>query len=115
MIDVSDGVANETWHLARASGCGAVIVQDKLPIDYQTVKVAELFDESAVEWALYGGEDYELLFTVPPADYEKVAALDEVSVVGYMTEKVSGVKLAMNDGSFADLKFLGYNHFIPQS
>ncbi|MDW8335233.1 MAG: thiamine-phosphate kinase, partial [Bacteroidia bacterium] len=111
MIDVSDGVANETWHLAKASGCGAVLVQDKLPIDYQTVKVSELFDESAVEWALYGGEDYELLFTVPVADYEKIVRVEDVSVVGYMTEKVSGVKLALSDGTFADLKFLGYNHF----
>ncbi len=115
MIDVSDGVANETWHLAQASGCGAVVVQDKLPIDYQTIKVAEMFDESPVEWALYGGEDYELLFTVPAMDYEKIIAVPEVAVIGYMTEKISGVKLAMSDGSFADLKFLGFNHFVGKS
>lgn len=114
MIDVSDGVANETWHLARASGCGAVIVQDKIPIDYQTIKIAELFDESPVEWAMYGGEDYELLFTVPAADYEKIVALPDVAVIGYMTDKITDVKMAMSDGSFADLKFLGFNHFVAK-
>jgi thiamine-monophosphate kinase len=111
MIDVSDGVASEVHHLCRQSGTGATIYQDKLPIDYQTQKTAELFDIPAVNFALFGGEDYELLFTIRQSDYNRVLEHPLIRPIGHMTAADQGVNLVLTNGSITELRALGFNHF----
>jgi len=87
------------------------VYQDKLPIDPRTRTVAELFNQQATQFALYGGEDYELLFTVSPADYESIKAYPGIATVGHITEPSTGLKLVYSDGSIGDLLPMGYRHF----
>ena len=111
MIDVSDGIASEVHHICRQSNVGAVIYQDKLPIDYQTVQAGELFDVPALNFALFGGEDYELLFTVKQSDFERVIESRLVRPIGHITNATQGVHLVLSNGSVTELKPLGFDHF----
>lgn len=111
MIDISDGLASELHHICRQSGCGAAIYSDKLPIDFQTISVAESFDISPVAFATNGGEDYEMLFTVPISAYESLKAAEGISIIGHITPDAGMVRLMYGDGSAADLKAEGWNHF----
>lgn len=110
LIDLSDGLASEVHHLCGASGTGAVIEAGLLPIHVQTFLAAERFDTAPLDFALYGGEDYELLFAIPEADKDK---LDEntFAVVGQVVEADAGVTLRMPDGEVLPLEMRGYNHF----
>ena len=108
MIDVSDGLASELLHLCRQSGTGAVIFDDNLPIDDQTHLAADEFGISPVTAALNGGEDYELLFTVRPQQYEKLANNARITAIGYLTSDPSQVVLATKAGQQTPLQAQGW-------
>ncbi len=111
MIDISDGLSNEINHLSKASKLGAVIYQDKLYSDYQTQKVSELLNIPLTTFMLYGGEDYELIFTISPQKYNEVTKNKDIRIIGYMTEQFSEPMLLQLDESYIPLKPYGYHHF----
>lgn len=109
MMDVSDGLSSELLHIAKASGVGCRIYEDRIPIDYQTAAMAEQFNMNLVTAALNGGEDYELLFTVPLSAHEKVAEMKGVSVIGHITRPELGTYMIGRDGGEVELKAQGWN------
>lgn len=109
MIDVSDGLASEALHIARKSGLGVNIYEDKIPIDYSTCNMAEDFKLIPSMCALNGGEDYELLFTIKQEDYEKINGMRELSVVGHMVNKKDGENLITNDNRSIPLNAQGWD------
>lgn len=111
MIDVSDGLASELHHLAAAGNVGFQVYQDKLPIDPQTTLVADELNLPATTCALYGGEDYELLFTVRQSDFIKLKELSGIAVIGHVTPAGTGVQLVLADGSVTDIPMQGFDHF----
>lgn len=112
MMDISDGLSSELMHICRASGTGCRIYEDRIPIDYQTAVMAEELNMNLVTAALNGGEDYELLFTVPLADHDKVEKLKGVKVIGYITKPELGMAMITRDGeSEIPLKAQGWNHW----
>lgn len=108
MIDVTDGLASDLLHLCRLSGTGCRIYYSKVPIDYETSRMAEEFGIDAMTPALNGGEDYELLFTVPLNQFEKLQGIDGVRVIGHMTEAGSSCLIAGDDGSEVELSSMGW-------
>lgn len=110
LIDVSDGVASETHHICRLSGCGAKVFASALPIDLETRSVADRFAEDVDSYALFGGEDYELIFTASEADLDKLDA-ETYAVIGEITESGEGVTVQSPDGELIPLSFGGYQHF----
>lgn len=113
MIDVSDGLSSELLHLCKASKCGCRVYEDRIPIDYQTAVMAEELDMNLVTAALNGGEDYELLFTVPLHLHDKVSHLDGIKVIGHMTKPELGCALVTRDGAEMQLRAQGFNHMAP--
>jgi len=111
MIDVSDGLASELFHLTQATGLGATIYGDKLPVDHITAQVAEEFSINPTVAALNGGEDYELLFTMPLDSYEKIKHIPEIRMIGHLTQAGSGVYLADQAGNKITLEAQGWNAF----
>lgn len=111
MIDLSDGLASDLLHICKRSGKGATIYEDKLTIDHETAMVAEDLGIPALTMALNGGEDYELLFTVPLEQYDKVRSLKEVTIIGHIVEEEAGVNLITNNGSILPVMAQGWNHF----
>ncbi len=111
MIDVSDGLANELLHLCTQSGTGAVIFDDNIPIDDQTYLTADEFKISPVTSALNGGEDYELLFTIRPQEYEKVKNNARITAIGYMTADPTQLVLATRAGQQTPIRAQGWKHF----
>lgn len=111
MMDVSDGLSSELLHLSHNSKVGVRVYEDKIPIDYQTALMAEEFNMNLVTATLNGGEDYELLFTVPLTDHEKVEKLKGVTVIGYTTQPDLGAALVTRDGAEIPLKAQGWNAF----
>ncbi|MDR2499433.1 MAG: thiamine-phosphate kinase [Tannerellaceae bacterium] len=109
MIDISDGLSSELLHIAQASGVGCRIYEDRIPIDYQTAAMAETFNMNLVTAALNGGEDYELLFTVPLSFYDAIAAINAIHVIGYVTEAEQGCFLVGRDGGEIPLVAQGWN------
>jgi len=109
MIDISDGLSSELKHICRKSEVGAVIYDEKLPIHTETKEVAMAFEIDATTCALSGGEDYELLFTVPQADYEKITLSEKISVIGYITEATERVHLITRQGRKHELHAQGWN------
>lgn len=109
MIDISDGLASELMHLCTQSGVGAMVFEDKLPIEDQTMLTATEFNISPITAALNGGEDYQLLFTVKQTDFEKIKNLSDVLPIGYMTAS-KAVELALTSGGTAAIKAQGWNH-----
>lgn len=109
MMDVSDGLSSELLHICKESGTGCRVYEDRIPIDYQTAVMAEELNMNLVTAALNGGEDYELLFTVPLTDHEKVEAIEGVKVIGYICKADLGCALVMRDGSEIALKAQGWN------
>lgn len=114
MMDVSDGLSSELLHIAKASDVGVRVYEDKIPIDYQTALMAEELNMNLVTAALNGGEDYELLFTVPLTDHEKVEKLQGVSVIGYVTKPELGAALVTRDGQELPLRAQGWNAFTQE-
>lgn len=110
MMDISDGLSSELMHICTQSNAGCRIYEERIPIDYQTAVAAEEFNFNVYTAALNGGEDYELLFTVPLTDHERVSALDDVHVIGHITRPELGRKLVTRDGNEFDLKAQGWQH-----
>ena len=111
MIDVSDGLASELFHLAAASGLGCKIYEVKIPIDPQTDLTADEFKLSPVSAALNGGEDYKLLFSIKQSDYEKIKDQKGISVIGHTTQESEGLHLVTRVGEQIPLKAQGWNAF----
>lgn len=99
MMDVSDGLSSELLHICSQSGTGCRVYEERIPIDYQTAVMAEEFNMNLSTCALNGGEDYELLFTVPLALHEQVSQLEDVKVIGHMTAPDLGCALITRDGN----------------
>lgn len=110
MIDISDGLASEVLHLAKDSGLGCRIFENKLPIDVVTGDVAAEFRIDPTTAAMNGGEDYELLFTVNINDFDKVKEIAGIHVIGHMLEKAEGEYLISNGGSLYPIEAQGFNH-----
>lgn len=110
MIDISDGLSSELLHICKASGCGCRIFEERIPIDYQTASTAEEFNMNVYTCALNGGEDYELLFTVPLADHQRIAEIEDVKVIGHITRQDLGTLLVTRDGGEFELKAQGWQH-----
>lgn len=111
MMDVSDGLSSELLHICKASGVGCRVYEDRIPIDYQTACMAEEFNMNMVTAAMNGGEDYELLFTVPLSDNEKVEKLEGVKVIGYITDNDLGAAMITRDGQEMPIRAQGWNAF----
>lgn len=109
MIDVSDGLASETLHLCKNSQLGATLFEDKIPVDRRMAQVAHEFQIDPTTAALSGGEDYELLFTVKPSDYEKIKDQPMISPVGFMTEEALGAQLITASGQQVKLRAQGWD------
>lgn len=109
MIDISDGLSSEVMHLCKASGTGCRVYLDKVPVSAETRKVAEEFNIDPMVCALNGGEDYELLFTVPVTEFENVQGIEGVSIVGHMTPADEGCRLVLSDGNTIELTAGGWN------
>ncbi len=110
MIDVSDGLASEVNHLCSASGCGAAVQKETVPIREETVRVAKVSEELPIVYALHGGEDYELLFTVDAEDLDRCRGMP-ITVIGEMTGEESGVRLLAEQGESVTLERSGFRHF----
>lgn len=111
MMDVSDGLSSELLHICKSSDVGCRVFEDRIPIDYQTAVMAEELNMNVVMAAMNGGEDYELLFTVPLADKEKIEKIKGVSMIGYITKPELGAAMVTRDGSEIELKAQGWNAF----
>ena len=110
MMDISDGLSSEIMHICKQSNVGARIYEERIPLDYQTACMAEELNMNVTTCALNGGEDYELLFTVPIADNEKVQNMEGIKVIGYITKPELGCALITRDGNEFELKAQGWNH-----
>lgn len=108
MIDISDGLSSELMHICKQSGTGCRIYEERIPIDYQTAIMAEELNMNVTTCALNGGEDFELLFTVPIADHEKVAAMKDVRIIGHIVSENMGLALITRDGAEMELKAQGW-------
>jgi thiamine-monophosphate kinase len=111
MIDISDGLASELFHICKQSGTGALIEETGVPIHIDAQMMALQFKLDPITCALSGGEDYELLFTIDPKDIEKVKYLPEIYIAGEIMPASSGVILATKGGNMHPLKAQGWNHF----
>ena len=109
MMDISDGLSSELMHICHQSGTGCRIYEERLPLDYQTAAMAEELNLNVSTCALNGGEDYELLFTVPLALNDAVSALEDIHVIGYITDADKGCALVTRDGGEFVLKAQGWN------
>jgi len=109
MIDISDGLSSDILHICKQSNTGCRIFEERLPIDYQTAVMAETFHMNVTTAALNGGEDYELLFTVPLSLHEKVSALPGIHLIGHITKPEEGCYLVTRDGQEMELKAQGWN------
>lgn len=115
MMDVSDGLSSELLHICKLSDVGCRVYEDRIPIDYQTAVMAEEFNMNLVTAAMNGGEDYELLFTVPITDREKIEKMKGVSMIGYVTEPGLGSCLVTRDGGELPIQAQGWNAFRKDS
>lgn len=111
MMDISDGLSSDILHICRQSNVGCVIYDEKLPIHNQTKEMAMEFGLSGTSCALNGGEDYELLFTIPQADYEKIVLSEKISVIGYITKVEEGTNLITQQGNKHKLVAQGWQAF----
>lgn len=111
MIDISDGLSSEIMHLCTQSGLGCKLYEDKLPIDPLTYNVAREFDLDPTTCALNGGEDYELLFTIPQTDFEKIRNDPDLTIIGYMTDASEAHLLVDKSGGVHELKAQGWKVF----
>ncbi|MDE6537697.1 MAG: thiamine-phosphate kinase [Muribaculaceae bacterium] len=115
MMDVSDGLSSELLHICHNSNTGCRVYEEKIPIDYQTAVMAEELNMNLVMAAMNGGEDYELLFTVPLTDHDKINKIKGVSVIGYVTKPELGCALVTRDGAEIPIKAQGWNAFLTNN
>ena len=113
MMDISDGLSSELLHICRQSHCGCRIYEKNIPIDYQTAVTAEEFNMNVTTCAMNGGEDYELLFTCPIGDHEKLNALEDKGIkqIGYITKEELGTRLLSRDNQEFDITAQGWKAF----
>ena len=111
MIDISDGLSSELFHICTQSKTGCKIYENKLPLDPQVISACEEFDIDSTMVALSGGEDYELLFTVPIADFDKIKGNPNFSIIGHITEENQGLQLITRANQEIKLKAQGWNSF----
>ncbi|MFH0758283.1 MAG: thiamine-phosphate kinase [Bacteroidota bacterium] len=111
MIDISDGLSSELLHICKASNCGCQVYDERIPVAGETAEVAGEFQLEPLVAALHGGEDYELLFTVPLSDYDKVSAIPGVSVIGNITDQSGKALLVGNNGNAIPLQAQGWNAY----
>ena len=110
MMDISDGLSSELLHICKQSGVGCRIYEKNIPIDYQTAVMAEELNMNVTTCALNGGEDYELLFTVPIGDHEKIEQIDGIKLIGHITDAKFGKVLVTRDNQEFELKAQGWVH-----
>ncbi len=110
MMDISDGLSSELMHICKQSNVGCVLYEDKLPMADEMKEFAYKLQTDPTACALSGGEDYELLFTVPQTDYEKIRVNPSVSIIGYVTEASEGKNLITRGGNKHPLVAQGWNH-----
>ena len=110
MMDISDGLSSELMHICKQSGVGCRIYEKNIPIDYQTAVMAEELNMNVTTCALNGGEDYELLFTVPIGDHEKIEQIEGVKLIGHITDAKFGQMLVTRDNQEFELKAQGWTH-----
>ncbi|MBX2897768.1 MAG: thiamine-phosphate kinase [Cyclobacteriaceae bacterium] len=111
MIDISDGLASELFHLGKNSNLGVKIFEDKVPIDHDTFETAIEFKIDPITCALNGGEDYELLFTINPTDYDKIKNHPDIHFIGHMHNDPAQHVLVTKQQTVTPLKAQGWNHF----
>ena len=114
MIDISDGLSSELFHLAEESHLGAIIYEQSIPISLKCLKLVPLLNKTPLAWALSSGEEYELLFTVNRKDQDKIKKIVSklnISIIGKTVDKKQGVKLIRKSGKMVDLKKMGFMHF----
>lgn len=111
MIDISDGLGSELLHLCAASKLGAEIYEEKIPLDECTFETAREMDLSPVTCILNGGEDYELLFTIPVTDFDKLRNHPSISVIGFMQDSSLGTNMVTKGGNTIAIKAQGFRHF----
>ena len=109
MIDISDGLSSEVLHLAKSSGVGITIYEDKIPVDYTAMNLANEFNLNPIFCALSGGEDYELLFTVSQEHYDKLKKDADFTIIGFVTDASDGNNFIANDGSSHSLTAQGWD------
>lgn len=114
MIDISDGLASEILHICRQSGKGCDVFEEKIPIDTATAAAAEDFHIDPAVAALNGGEDYELLFTIPLSDYEKLKTSAKISIIGHIREKSAGCNLISRSGQSVPLTAQGWDALLKK-
>ena len=115
MMDISDGLSSELMHICKQSKVGCRIFEKQIPIDYQTAVMAEELNMNVTTCALNGGEDYELLFTVPIGDHEKIQELEDVKMIGHITKAELGHVLVTRDDQEFELKAQGWNPLSSES
>ena len=113
MMDISDGLSSEILHICKQSGLGCILREEKIPIAEDTRTAAYKFELDPTACALSGGEDYELLFTIPQQDYEKLVLNEQISVIGYMTEPEKGNKIITKGGNELDSRPRVGTHSAP--
>jgi thiamine-monophosphate kinase len=109
MIDISDGLSSEILHITKASGCGCRLFQEKIPIAAETISMSDEFNLPSLTAALNGGEDYELLFTIPLTAHEKIASNKDISIIGHVVDEGEGCLLMLNSGDAIKLESQGWN------
>ncbi len=111
MIDISDGLASELFHICKASNVGVIIYEDKLPIDKQTFDTAVELNLDPITCVLNGGEDYELLFTIDQKDFSKLEKHPDIHFIGHVTKAEDGKLMVTKSGTAVSLKAQGWKHF----
>ena len=109
MIDISDGLSSETLHLCTSSNTGCALYEDKIPLDTETILMANEFGIDPTICALSGGEDYELLFTIKQTDYTKIKDNPDITIIGHISTKEEGINLIARSGSSHPLTAQGWD------
>lgn len=112
MMDISDGLSSEVLHICKQSNCGVVLYEDKLPVHNDARQFAYKLELDPTACALSGGEDYELLFTIAQADYDKIVLSEEISVIGYITEPEKKATLVTRGGNVHEIIAQGWQHRV---
>ena len=114
MIDVSDGLSSDLLHICKQSNVGCQLFEERIPIDYQTAAMAETFNMNVTTAALNGGEDYELLFTVPLTLHDKMMSIPGIHLLGHITKPDKGCYMVTRDGTEIELQAQGWNHIADK-
>jgi thiamine-monophosphate kinase len=113
MMDISDGLSSEILHICKESNVGCVLYEEKIPIAEEMRKAAYKFEIDPTACALSGGEDYELLFTIPQSEYDKLVLNEQISVIGYMADAAEGANIITKGGGKHPITAQGWNHLSP--